>query len=225
MNNLSVIIPSRTAQNFIACAEAVRRHEPEARIILIDDGMDLAFLPRCDLVPCTIYRTGEPFQFSRNVNAGIKLAGNDDVVILNDDAILKTPGGLSLLQQAAEEHPEFGIIAATTNSVGNRNQYPQNVGLREDPRMVCFICVLIPRRTIAKVGRLDERFNCYSHQDDDYCLRVKKAGLKIGIHDGCFVDHATLKSTFRSADGPGGELDTGREIFMRIHGMAPEACA
>jgi GT2 family glycosyltransferase len=52
--------------------------------------------------------------------------------------------------------------------------------LREDPRMVCFIAVLIPRRTIEAVGLLDEDYDCYSHQDDDYCHRVRKAGLKIG---------------------------------------------
>jgi GT2 family glycosyltransferase len=85
--------------------------------------------------------------------------------------------------------------------------------------MVCFICVLIPRRTINLIGMLDERYECYSHQDDDYCFRIRKAGLEIGIHDGCFVDHASLKSTFRSNDGPGGELLTGARIFKQIHGV------
>jgi hypothetical protein len=221
MNNLSAIIPSKSATNFLACADAVRKLEPAVRIILIDDGMDLDWLPCPDLMPCLAYRTGQPFQFSRNVNAGIKLAGNDDCLVLNDDAILETPGGFTLLQKAAEEHREFGIIGAVTNNVGNRNQFPQGKGLREDPRMVCFVCVLIPRRTIEKVGMLDERYNCYSHQDDDYCYRVSTAGLKIGIHDGCFVDHASLKSTFRGAPHHGGDLIAGARIFREIHGIDP----
>ena len=40
--SLSVIIPSRTASNLIACVEAVRRHEPEARIVVVDDTPDLS---------------------------------------------------------------------------------------------------------------------------------------------------------------------------------------
>jgi GT2 family glycosyltransferase len=219
---LSVVIPSRTAENFLKCAEAVRKHEPGAQIILIDDGLPIDFWPRPELMPCMGFRTGLPFNFSRNCNAGIRLAENDDVVLLNDDAILETPGGFSLMQHAANMRQEFGVIAAVTNNVGNRNQFPQNNGLREDPRMVCFICVLIPRRTIDQVGLLDERYDCYSHQDDDYCYRVRKAGMKIGIHDGCFVDHLSLKSTFRGNQSSAGELGTGATIFKEIHGIDVE---
>ena len=64
--------------------------------------------------------------------------------------------------------------------------------------MVCFVCVYIPRTTIERVGLLDERYVDYGSEDDDYCLSVRKAGLKIGIHDGCYVEHGKLPSTFRS---------------------------
>jgi GT2 family glycosyltransferase len=69
--------------------------------------------------------------------------------------------------------------------------------VRDESRMVCFVCVFVPRRTLEAVGLLDEQFVGYGCDDDDYCLRVRKAGLKIGIFDGCFVDHSTLKSTYR----------------------------
>lgn len=219
---LSIVIPSKTAENFLKCAEAVRKYEPEAQIILIDDGIEPAIGPKPELMPYLEYRTGLPFNFSRNCNIGIGLAENDDVVLLNDDAILQTPGGLSLMQTAAIQNQEYGLIGAVTNNTGNRNQFPQNKGLRTDPRMCCFICVLIPRRTIVKVGLLDERYNCYSHQDDDYCYRVRQAGMKIGIHDGCYVDHLTLQSTFRGNQSSGGELKTGAKIFKEIHGLDPE---
>jgi GT2 family glycosyltransferase len=163
----------------------------------------------------------KPFIFSRNINLGINHAGDDDVVLLNDDAQLETTAGFSVLQGACREHPEYGLIAATTNSVGNLNQLPKGIGLREDPRMVCFIAVFIPRTTINRVGLLDERYDCYSHQDDDYCYRVRKAGLKIGIHDGSFVDHKHLPSTFRG-HGARAEIKTGARIFQEIHGIRPE---
>jgi len=217
---LSVIVPSRDSSNFVPCAEAVRRHEPALRIVLIDDmgQMGLSWLPRPDLDPCVGFATDWLFIYARNCNKGIELAGQDDVVLLNDDALLQTPGGFTMLQKAAEEHPEYGVIAATTNNVGNRSQFPQGIGLREDPRMVCFVAVLIPRRTIDAVGLLDERFVGYGCDDDDYCLRVRKAGLKIGIHDGCFVDHKSLHSTFRGDARNGGNYLSNLEIFKRKWG-------
>lgn len=211
---LSVVIPSKNAANLTRCADAVRKHEPNVRIIVVDDGLGSVVVPEW-----TFFVDGiKPFVFSRNVNIGIKAAGTDDVVILNDDALLQVPGGFSILQEAAQEHPEYGLIASTCRNVGNSNQWPQLVGLREDPRMVCFVAVLIPRRTIDAVGPLDEQFTAYGFDDDDYCLRVRRSGLKIGIHDGCYVDHSTLASTFRGPDGPGGQLESGYQIFLRKWG-------
>jgi len=38
--SFSVIIPSRKASNLVPCVEAVRRAEPTAEILVIDDGID-----------------------------------------------------------------------------------------------------------------------------------------------------------------------------------------
>jgi len=84
------------------------------------------------------------------------------------------------------------------------------------------VCVLIPRRTIETVGLLDERFGgltangqrIYGWDDNDYCRRVRNAGLKIGIHDGCYVDHGSLKSTFRGDPRAAGDISAGRELYL-----------
>ena len=49
--NLSVIIPSRMASNLIPCVAAVRRHEPEVRIVIVDDSPDLSLRPKPDWMP------------------------------------------------------------------------------------------------------------------------------------------------------------------------------
>ena len=206
------------------CAEAVRRYEPEAEIIVVDDGIERGAKAALQIQYCAVVVQGDkPFIFSRNVNIGIAAARANDVVILNDDAILKTPGGFSILQSEAEEHPEIGIIAATTNNVGNKNQLNYGIGLRIDPRMVCFVAVLVPRRTIEKVGFLDEDFTGYGYDDDSYCLRVRRAGLKIGISDSCFVDHSSLKSTFRGDGYPSEAFEHNRRIFEKKYGASNDA--
>lgn len=217
--SFSVIIPSRNAKNFKQCALAVRKHEPSADIILVDDGVtnDLPWMP-ASLSACKIVAGVKPFIFARNVNLGIRAAGNNDVVILNDDAILQTPYGFLVMERAAEDNPGVGIIGATCNNVGNPNQFPKGVGLRAENRMVCFVCVYIPRRTIEKVGLLDERYTGYGLDDDDYCFEIRKAGLQIAVHDGCFVDHKSLDSSFRGPAGTGGDFRGNLEIFKRKWG-------
>lgn len=220
--SLSVIIPSRMLSNLAPCAQAVAHHEESANTIVVwDRSNGNGSLPDVSSYPAPSYRVREvatPFIYARNCNIGIECAGDDDVILLNDDALLQTPGGFTAMQKAAEENPKFGIIGAVTNVVGNQNQLPQGIGLREEPRMVCFICVFIPRRTIERVGLLDEEFTGYGFEDDSYCLRVRRAGLKIGIFDGCFVDHGSLRSTFRGDPRQPADLRQNAAIFKQKYG-------
>jgi GT2 family glycosyltransferase len=214
--SFSVVILSKNAANLEVCWNAILHRDAASKVIVVDDGLSNRDIEGWG-EPVRIIDGEKPFIFARNANIGIHAAGDDNVIILNDDALLQTPSGFSALERVSQEHPEFGVIAATCNSVGNPNQFPQNVGLREDPRMVCFVCVYIPRSTINAVGLLDERFTGYGMDDDDYCLRVRKAGLKIGIYDGCFVDHLLLKSEFR---GHGcGDFRPNLELFKQKWGV------
>jgi GT2 family glycosyltransferase len=219
----SVIIPSKTASNLVKCAAAVRRHEPTAQIVVIDDGIDwkeFYATPMPPLLLSAVIPGKKPFVFARNCNLGIQLCAGDDIVLLNDDAILETPYGFHDMQEARQERPEFGLISAVTNIVGNSAQRPQDGGLREEPRTVAFVCVYIPRRTIDQVGLLDERFTAYGWEDNDYCRRVREAGLKIGIFDDCYVDHGSLRSTFRGLATAAGDIAAGREIYKAKWGDA-----
>jgi len=242
--NFSIIIPSRNENNLMHCLRAIRAHEPHPKIIVIDDGVNWrsgigplycrkkdgdeeyccpgCFSDPSDGEDCTcdgiIIPGWKPFIFSRNINLGIEAANDDDVIILNDDAILETSGGFTAMAAVSRDHPEYGLIAATTNVTGNLNQVQKGIGLREDPRQVCFICVYIPRTTIDRVGLLDERFVDYGMDDDDYCLRVRKAGLKLGIFDGCFVDHGSLTSSFRGGAESAGDFHPNLRRFIEKWG-------
>lgn len=195
--NLSVIIPSRTAANLIPCVEAVRRHEPEARIVIMDDSPALSLHPKPGWMPVVAIEGVKPFIYARNCNLGIRAAGSDDVILLNDDALLETTGGFRAMQRASELHTEYGVIGAVTNVTGQPLQRPHGIGLREVPH-IAFVCVLIPRRTIDRAGLLDEQYCLdYGVEDLDYCEACRRSGLKIGVFDHCYVDHGSLTSSFR----------------------------
>jgi GT2 family glycosyltransferase len=238
VNGLSVIIPSKNATNLRACVEAVRKNEPGVRIFVIDDGVDFNEWECVGLVNEDLARRGivlidgvKPFCFARNCNIGIHAAGEDDVVLLNDDAMLETPGGFTRMQNSLYQFQTVGLMSSSTNVAGNPEQARRN-GVA--PRIlagktpgnsfptVAFVCVLIPRSTINLVGLLDERFGgigpdgkpIYGYDDNDYCRRLELAGLRIGVHDGCFVDHSKLKSSFRGEPRAAGAIDEGRRIYM-----------
>jgi GT2 family glycosyltransferase len=188
MNNLSIVIPSRNASNLSACVSAIWRHEPEAytfRIIVIDDGVDWSeFHPAGQGNPnksVQVVRGVKPFVFAHACNQGIRAAERDDVILLNDDAILETPRGFSQLRDQQYRHPKYGVLGPVIPDCGNIAQrpwldyvfhdrediraavvaghipHPDGSPLRS-VRMVIFACAFIPRQTIDRVGLLDE---CY----------------------------------------------------------------
>ena len=192
----SVIIPSANAENLMACMKGLLTCERGIlpnKIIVVDDGArnwSEGSLPRIKWV------TGEkPFVFARNINAGIKYTDeNDSVILLNDDAIIRNLGGFTALVKAAEG---YGIVSAATNLVGNPNQVYRGVtGIRPEGRTLAFIAVCIPRFVLNTVGLLDERFTAYGFEDNDFCLRARICGVKLGVFDGCFVDHMNHRNTF-----------------------------
>ena len=221
--NFAVIIPSRSFRNLAPSVYSIWQHEPGAPVIVVHHGEEFAEgtgggrwlrgrpLERVEGI--------EPFIFSRNVNLGIRSAraqyDPEAFVIMNDDALLVTPGGFTRLAMTAAEHPDFGIVSAVTNAAGNPAQLPRNGNggqFREEPIMLCFVCVLITAKTIDAVGLLDERFTAYGWEDNDYCRRAKLAGFRLGIEERCFVDHCSLESSFRPG-GIAGDISAGREIY------------
>jgi len=196
-----VVILSSRATNLVPCVRALLECEPTlqpADVIVVDDGARAsaeAGLPSVEWV------TGiTPFIFARNANLGISAAGTD-VILVNDDARLITPQGFSLLCSEMKKHPDVGICSAgIRGAVGNPRQIATRAPhFRYETRAIAFVCANIPWSTYVHVGPFDERFSGYGFEDNDYCTRVLAARRKIGIWDGCVVDHTgELPSTFRT---------------------------
>jgi GT2 family glycosyltransferase len=220
----SIVILSKNPVNCSRCVMAIYQNEPtlpRQNIIVVDDGAREQAEKNC---PNVTWLAGEkPFIFARNANIGLWHAFDeqnaDASILLNDDALLETKHGFTMLRNVLLKDSQLGILSAATNSVGNQNQmkhhgYADKV--RREPRMLCFIAVAIKRMLWAQIGELDERFSGYGLDDDDYSLRARQAGYKLGVWDGCFVNHTTLKSTFRG-DG-GGDYRPNLELFKEKWG-------
>ena len=239
MNNYSVVICSKNIGNLTKCVGQLREMGETCRVIWVDDtspgdAMDFDYTS----AGCVVMPGATPFVFARNCNIGIRAAGADDVVLLNDDALLRTPIGFRVLRHQFKHHPDFGAICPsfTPGSVGTLNLvWSGRPSLAEEKVMLVFACVYIPRSTIDKVGLLDERFSInaggpgargYGLEDDDYSLRIRQAHMKLGVYDGVLVDHVPqstgLKSTFRHDPEHPHDVRAHEELFRKIHGHWPE---
>lgn len=211
---LTVIIPSADTSNLERCVAAVRRHEPQIPITVVSDGLKFEAVRG---LADQVIEGVKPFVYARNINLGIRAARlqyePDAYVLLNDDAQLLTPGGFTALGQEAAARPEYGIISAVTNSAGNPNQYSRGSGFRDEPKMVCFVCVLVTAVALNRAGALDERFIHYGWEDNDLCRRVRACGLRLGISESCYVDHLSLRSTFRGDPYKGADITRGAAIY------------
>jgi GT2 family glycosyltransferase len=214
---LAVIIPSGSVKNLEPCLAAVRLHEPDMPVVVVSDGLELGAVAAMRYPGVMVAPGVKPFVFARNVNIGIRAADElcapEGIILLNDDALLKTPGGFTMLGLEAEARPEYGIISAVTNSAGNPNQYSRGSGFRDEPRVLCFVCVLITAAALHCTGPLDERFDAYGWEDNDLCRRAREYGLRLGVSESCFVDHLSLKSTFRGDPRAGGDISKGAAIY------------
>lgn len=208
MRPWSVVIPSNSYERLNAVIGRIHEMEAELssdRIIVIDDSVSPIF-PVQDWCDNLEFLEGhKPFIFARNMNLGLAECARrgHDAILLNDDALLETPGGFTMLAEAmySEAAEGIGILSPTCNSIGNPNQYPRHKLSKVLPeaRMLCFVCVYIRLEVFTGPNAVlfDERYVDYGMDDDDYCKQAMAAGWKLGVLESVVIDHKTLSSAYR----------------------------
>lgn len=147
----------------------------------------------------------ENLGFAPANNIGIKESKGEYIILLNNDTVV-TRGWISGLIKYLQ-NPEVGMVGPVTNSIGNEakinvdyknlsdiemfaDRYTtKNKGKTFEIPVLAMYCVALRRQTINKVGLLDEQFFIGMFEDDDYALRVRKAGLKILCTEDVFIHH------------------------------------
>ena len=160
-------------------------------------------------------------------------------MLLNNDTIVPS-GWLTRLLRHLED-PRVGLVGPTTNFVGNEakveapyqtilqmEQYAHERARRfadqiSEIDMLAMFCVAFRRDTYRTVGPLDERFGIGMFEDDDYSVRIKKAGLEVVCALDSFVHHFGQSSFVRLIDdGTYNPLfDRNRALCTKRNGMSP----
>ncbi|MCX6650720.1 MAG: glycosyltransferase family 2 protein [Methanomassiliicoccales archaeon] len=170
-------------------------------------------------------------------NDGLRAATGDRIVLLNNDTLM-TPGWLDALLTPLERDRSIGLMCPVTNSAGNEQMImlpslneenyvevagrytAKNKGHLFDTEKLGFYCVAMRRDVLDKVGLLDEEFSIGMFEDDDYCLRVKKAGYRLVINEGCFIYHKGSLSFKKLVEKDYQALfERNRERYEKKHGQ------
>ncbi|SDA52076.1 Glycosyltransferase, GT2 family [Pseudomonas sp. NFACC15-1] len=144
--------------------------------------------------------------FAAGNNLGLAAASGDYLVILNNDTVV-TAGWIKGLIRHLQDHKEIGIIGPITNNIGNEAKVGTRYERLEDmpaeaaqmtrARMgewfeintLAFFCVMFPRSTYEQIGGLCEEYGLGFFEDDDYCRRVQRRGMRAACAEDVFVHH------------------------------------
>jgi GT2 family glycosyltransferase len=173
--------------------------------------------------------------FAGGNNDGLRLATGEYIVLLNNDTLL-TSGWLEYLLRPLKRNNTIGIVGPVTNSVGNeqridlpglnetnfeiiaRSHTDKQKGVWFQTEKLGFFCVAMHRHLLDQVGYLDERFGIGMFEDDDYCLRARKAGYTLTVTEDCFIYHKGSVSFKKLAGEEYNELfNRNRNLFYEKH--------
>lgn len=215
---VSIVVPIHNAADDLErCLDALVRHTDTAEeLILIDDCSSdpriRAILAAAETMPnVRVFHTRTNQGFTGTVNAGMRLAGDNDVVLLNSDAIV-TRGWLSSLRAAAYGDSRIGTVTPLSNNAGAfsvpeanvANAYPDGLGIDDVARLVRQaanaslpvvptgngFCLFIRRACLDAVGAFDAAaFPVGYGEENDFCMRALRAGFLHVIDDRTFVHH------------------------------------
>ena len=215
---IAIIVPIHNApQSVQRCLAALTRWTPRsARLILIDDAstdpeIGALLEPFSRRENTRVERNAHNRGYTHNVNAGMQLAGDADVVLLNSDTEVG-PRWLQSLRLAAYGDDAIGTVTAVSDNAGafsvpDLEQYCpipekwdlpgaqravlQQAGLRfpELPTGNGF-CMFIKRELIACIGAMDaDAFPAGYGEENDFCQRAELAGYRNIIAGNVLVRH------------------------------------
>ena len=214
----SVVIPCHNGVDLTAaCIESLldQKGRPELEILVVDNASDdgTAGLGKLSTA-VRVLPQERNLGFAGGVNAGIRAASAPLVLVLNNDT-LAAPNLVQELVRILDQHPDLGAVAPVSNHVKGPALLPiGNLGrdaaarhelasaLGEEPPLqdvdtLSGLCLLLPRATLARVGLFDERFGHGNFEDDDFSLRMRLCGMRLGIARRAFLHHEG-HATFRS---------------------------
>ena len=206
---ITIVIPAFNQVEFTrqCIASILVNTDYPFRVILVDNGSDPPLAEFfTDMPAVTVLRSDTNLGFAAGVNLGMKRAPGH-VVILNNDTLMPI-GWLTRMVSTLTASPDIGAVGPMTNCVSGSQLVPDltlgsldeindyaasrrnasDIEIRDVARLVGF-CMLVRKEVIDDIGYFDEQFATGNFEDDDYCVRILRAGYRLCVDEGSFVFH------------------------------------
>jgi|GEM_PF-6601929 len=154
-------------------------------------------------------------------NQGLKYSKSKYAILLNSDTII-TPDWLDRMLECAESDERIGIVGPLSNTASWQsvpkiesdgdwasNDLPMDISIELMAKLIakysclCYpiipflngFCLLIKRFLIDEIGYFDEDlFGEGYGEENDYCIRARKAQWKLAVADDVYIFHAQSRS-------------------------------
>lgn len=240
----SVIVPCRGQLPFTRfCLAALARHTRSPwELVVVDDGSEdgtpeyLAGVADVAPFPVTIVRHESAQGYPAACNAGVAASSGELLVLLNNDAVV-TDGWLDQLEALTRVDPAIGLVGPMSNDARPPQLVPEVPYLDLDEmhhfarqwraerrgqwltaESLSGFCMLITRTAWDVVGGLDERFGLGLCDDDDLCLRARRAGFELAVAHDLFVHHFGSRTIGAVVPNHEGLLEENRRVLAEKWG-------
>jgi hypothetical protein len=191
----TIVVPSRYPDIFERCSSSLAEFAPNVPKFLVRDGWEIAPPKGWNI----LQGPDGPFVYARNVNIALRSVYGD-ILLMNDDARFIQASTLEIMQSVLALRPDIGILSPLVDGVANGVGHTREVA-QVTNHYLSFVCVLIRRAVVDKVGLLDESFTGYGSEDVDYCRRTQAAGFSLAVTALATVAHTHGSSSYnREAD-------------------------
>lgn len=240
----TVIVPVHDARNeTIDCLHSLLRHtelgDADSLLVIDDASTDPGVREVLDglagLPGIMVVRNPSNLGYTRTVNKGCDLAGDEDVVLLNSDTVVG-PHWLRNLKVAAYHNDRIGTVTAVSDNAGafsvpnpGHNEIPDGIDTNMLARAVMDsgevapievptgngFCLYIKREVIKTIGRFDDAaFPQGYGEENDFCMRALAAGWYNVVDPRTWVHHVRSAS-FRERRQA--LVEVGAERVQRLH--------
>lgn len=217
---LWIIMPLHDGGDALAAALASVlaevKAQPEARLILVDDGSQRPETAAC-LNACVaqapdqvqVLRNATAGGFTAAVNRGLAAIGQGPVLLLNSD--IWVPAGTLARLRAHLDDPEIGTVTPLSNSAGSVSLLGPGLLAPMPPPAICDqlaaaaarlnpglaidvpcgngFALLISEACLRAVAPLSTVYESGYYEDVDLCLRASRLGWRHLAATDCFVGH------------------------------------
>jgi GT2 family glycosyltransferase len=164
---------------------------------------------------------GENLGFTKAHNKIMQMYPKHDIVLMNNDIEVPTDwlenliaykdkNGLGAVSAAIQTKNGLDVGAVLDKNAKGRSL----INDKSEPHWISGSLMYICRSTIDTIGTLDENFFAY-YDDVDYCVRMKKEGIKFGTNWDVVITH--LNSASSSSAQKRIMMENSKQYFINKH--------